>query len=55
MLFLTRTAKEGKNRILIGDDIVLEVRQVRSGQVSIGIDAPKDVRVLREEVKDRVE
>jgi len=53
MLFLTRTPREGKDTILIGDDIRLVVRSVTGKQVSIGIEAPRDVKVLREEVPDR--
>jgi carbon storage regulator len=41
--------------IWIGDDIVLFVSSVRSPhQVRIGIDAPKDVRILRDSVKERM-
>lgn len=47
MLVLTRQTHE---RLLIGDDIVIEVREVRGNQIRIGIDAPPEVKVLREEL-----
>lgn len=37
-------------RIHIGDDIVVSIVEVGAGQARIGIDAPRDVRVDREEV-----
>jgi len=37
--------------IKIGEDIVIQVLSVRGGQVRIGIDAPKDVRVVRDNAK----
>ncbi len=47
MLILTRRIRE---RLMIGDNITITVLSVKHGQVRIGIDAPKDVLVLREEV-----
>lgn len=47
MLILTRQPGE---RILIGDDIVSEIREVRGNQIRIGIDAPAEVKMLREEL-----
>ena len=51
MLILTRTTGES---ILIGNDIKITVTRVRGNQVSIGIDAPRDVPVHREEIYKRV-
>ena len=51
MLVLTRQTNE---RILIGEDIVIEVREVRGNQVRIGIEAPKHVPVVREELAKRL-
>lgn len=51
MLVLGRKESE---RILIGDDIVITVISIRRGIVRIGIDAPKDVSVHREEIALRV-
>ena len=51
MLILTR--KEGQT-LHIGDEISVTVTQIRGKQVRIGIEAPKDVPILREEAKDKV-
>jgi len=50
VLVLTRRVNE---RIVIGDGIVVTVLDVRGDQVRIGIDAPRDVKVFREEVLGR--
>lgn len=52
MLILNR--KSGK-KILIGKDVVVTALGycAKTKQVKIGIDAPVDVRVLREEIADR--
>ena len=47
MLVLTRKTNE---RILIGDDIVLTVVRIDDYSVRLGIDAPNDVEILREEL-----
>ncbi len=46
MLILTRKKGEA---IAIGDNIQIQVLNVKGGQVRIGIDAPRDVSVNREE------
>lgn len=48
MLVLTR--KEGE-KILIGEDIILTVVMINRGNVRIGIEAPKSVPILREELE----
>ena len=50
MLILTRRTNE---RIMIGDDVTLEILSIRGNQVRLGIDAPKDVAVNREEIHIR--
>jgi len=50
MLILTRRVGES---LLIGDDIVLTVLGIQGSQVRIGIEAPGEVLVLREEVAAR--
>jgi len=50
MLVLTRRVNE---RIVIGDDVTVTVLEVRGDQVRLGIDAPRDVKVFREEVLGR--
>ncbi|WP_417215285.1 carbon storage regulator CsrA [Arthrobacter sp.] len=47
MLVLSRKAGE---QILIGDDIVVTVLEVRGEGVKIGIDAPRGLRIQRQEV-----
>ena len=47
MLILTRKDNES---LFIGDDIKITVLGVKGNQVRIGIDAPKDIDVHREEV-----
>ena len=47
MLILSR--KEGE-RIVIGDNITLIVSKVSGNRVTIGIEAPKDVKVVRGEL-----
>ncbi|MFI2753225.1 carbon storage regulator CsrA [Cellulomonas sp. P22] len=51
MLVLSRRVGE---RLVIGDDIVLTVIEVRSDGVRLGIDAPRHVRVHRAEILDAV-
>ncbi|NBI41567.1 carbon storage regulator CsrA [[Haemophilus] felis] len=51
MLILTRKVGES---LLIGDDISVTVLSVRGNQVKIGINAPKDVSVHREEIYQRI-
>ena len=51
MLILTR--KVGEN-LLIGDNISITVLSVRGNQVKIGVDAPKDISVHREEIYHRI-
>jgi carbon storage regulator len=51
MLILTRM--EGQ-KILIGDDITIVVTGLSGGlQVKLGIDAPREIRVMREELLER--
>lgn len=50
MLVLSRKIGE---RIVIDGGIVIEVCEATEGRVSLGIDAPRGVRVDREEVADR--
>lgn len=51
MLVLTRRPDEGdKSTIVIGADISVTVVEVRGEQVRIGITAPSDVTIHREEV-----
>ena len=50
MLVVSR--KKGE-KILIGDDIVIVISKVKGETVRVGIEAPLDIRILREECKDQ--
>lgn len=50
MLILTRRVDE---RIFIGDDITLCVLDIEGNRVRLGLEAPKDIAILREEVRHR--
>ena len=39
---------------MIGEDVIVTVLAVQGGQVRIGIDAPKEITVHREEVAKRI-
>ncbi len=52
MLILTRKVGES---IVIGDDIVIKVVETGKNSIRIGIDAPKDISVLRKEVYDSIQ
>ena len=51
MLVLARKIDES---IQIGDDIILKVISIDKGVVKIGIDAPKDVNIIRSELLENV-
>lgn len=51
MLILTRRVGES---LMIGDNVDITVLGIRGNQVRIGINAPKDVSVHREEIYDRI-
>ena len=47
MLVLTRRKNQS---IVIGDDIVVTVLEVKGDQIRLGITAPRDIQVYREEL-----
>ena len=51
MLILARKPEE---IIRIGDSITVKIISIRNGQVRLGIDAPKDLRVFRAEIYEQV-
>ena len=52
MLILTRRVGES---LMIGDDVTITVLGVKGNQVRIGVKAPKEVAVHREEIRNRIE
>ncbi|QGJ68900.1 Carbon storage regulator CsrA [Planctomycetales bacterium 10988] len=52
MLVLSRKVGE---KLHIGNDIVITITQVKGNRVKIGIEAPEDVRIVRDELKEAVQ
>ena len=52
MLILTRRISES---LMVGDDVKITVLGVKGNQVRIGIEAPKDIAVHREEIYRRIQ
>jgi len=52
MLILTRRVGES---LMVGDDVTITVLGVKGNQVRVGVKAPKEVAVHREEILNRIE
>jgi carbon storage regulator len=52
MLILTRRVGE---TLMVGDEVTVTVLGVKGNQVRIGVNAPKDVSVHREEIYQRIQ
>jgi len=52
MLILTRRIGES---IIIGDNVTVNILDVRGHQVRIGVEAPKDISVHRDEIYKRIQ
>jgi len=51
MLVLTRRTNE---TLMVGDDVTVTVLGVKGNQVRIGVNAPREVAVHREEIYERI-
>ncbi len=51
---LTLTRKQGES-VRIGDDICIVVKEIKGKQIRLGITAPKDVYVVREELFQKIQ
>ncbi|MDR0411461.1 MAG: carbon storage regulator CsrA [Treponema sp.] len=52
MLILSRKVNE---KIMIGDDISISIIDIKNDQVRLGVDAPRHVKVFRQEVFTEIE
>jgi carbon storage regulator len=51
MLILSRKVNE---KIMIGDDISVSIIEIRGDQIRLGVEAPKTIKVYRQEVFDAI-
>lgn len=52
MLILTRKSGQG---FRVGEDIVITITEISGDKVKVGIDAPKDIKILRSELSETME
>jgi len=51
MLILTRRVGE---KLIIGEDVTVTILSLKGNQIRIGIDAPREIKVHRQEVYERI-
>ncbi len=51
MLILTRKVNE---TLMVGDDVSVTVLGIKGGQIRIGINAPRDIAVHRQEIYEKI-
>lgn len=51
MLILSRKVNE---KIMIGEDITISIIEIQGDQIRLGVDAPKTVKVFRQELYDAI-
>lgn len=51
MLVLTRKLNEG---IMLGEDICIKILSIEDGKVKIGIEAPKEIEIHRQEIFEAI-
>ena len=51
MLIVTRRVGE---RLIIGDELTVTILSIKGNQIRIGIDAPREVEVHRQEIYERI-
>lgn len=52
MLIITR--KKGES-LMIGDDIEITISKIEDGSIKLGINAPKNISILRKELYEQIE
>tara|TARA_B100000683_G_scaffold220470_1_gene217372 strand:- start:334 stop:591 length:258 start_codon:yes stop_codon:yes gene_type:complete len=52
MLILSRKSGE---RVIIGDEVIVTVLCVKDNEVRLGVDAPREITVHREEIYQRIQ
>lgn len=53
MLVLSRNEQRNERDIIIGDNIRVRVLRISGGNVKLGIEAPRDTRIVRAEIDER--
>jgi len=48
-------SRKPNEKVVIGDGIVVSIVEIRGDQIKLGIDAPKSVKVFRQEVYDAIQ